>query len=64
VQESGENTVQREILGAKGGQVGATGDGRKQHNKELHFTICTPRMIESRMVRQAGHVTRKGESNA
>ena len=39
MQERGENTVQREILGAKGGQVGATGDGRKQHNKELHFTI-------------------------
>jgi hypothetical protein len=55
----------QKMLGSEGGQVGATGDCRKQHNGELHFTICSSRMIELIMIRQAGLVARKGkESNA
>jgi hypothetical protein len=44
------------------------GDWRKLHNEELHNLYTSPsiiRMIKSRRMRGAGHVTRMGEkSNA
>jgi hypothetical protein len=43
------------------------GGWRKLHNEELHNLYCSPsiiRIIKSRRVRWAGHVTRMGEKSA
>jgi hypothetical protein len=44
-----------------------TGDWRKLHNEELHNLYSSPniiRMIKSRRMRWAGHVTRMGEKRS
>jgi hypothetical protein len=49
-------------LGPKGDQV--TGVWRKLHNEELHNLYSSPtiiKMIKSRRMRWAGHVTRMGQ---
>jgi hypothetical protein len=54
--------VLRRIFGPKRNEV--TGDWRKLHNEELHRLYSSPRiirMIKSRKMRWAGHVTRMGE---
>jgi hypothetical protein len=54
-----ENRVLRRIFGPKRDEV--TGGWRKLHNEELHNLYSSPsiiRMIESRRMRLAGHVTR------
>jgi hypothetical protein len=51
----------RRIFGPKRDEV--TGNWRKLYNDELHNLYSSPsiiRMIESRRVRRAGHVTRMG----
>jgi hypothetical protein len=56
-----ENRVLRRIFGPKRDDV--TGDCRKLHNEELHNLYSSPnviRMIKSRRMRWAGHVTRMG----
>jgi hypothetical protein len=56
-----ENRVLRRIFGSKRNEV--TGDWRKLHNEELHNLYSSPsiiRMIKSRRMRWAGHVTRMG----
>jgi hypothetical protein len=56
-----ENRVLR-IFGPKRDEV--TGGWRKLHNEELHNLYCSPsiiRMIKSRRMGLAGHVTRMGE---
>jgi hypothetical protein len=53
-----ENRVQRRISGPKRDEV--TGGCRKLHNEELHYLYSSPsliRMINSRRMRWAGHVT-------
>jgi hypothetical protein len=53
-----ENRVLRRIFGPKRDEV--TGDWRKLHNEELHNLHYSPniiRMIKSRRMRWAGHVT-------
>jgi hypothetical protein len=53
-----ENRVLRRIFGPKGNDV--IGGWRKLHNKELHnlySSLSTIRMIKSRRMRWAGHVT-------
>jgi hypothetical protein len=55
-------TVLRRILGPKGDEV--TGVWRKLHNEELHDLYCSPtiaRVIKSRKMRLAGHISRTGE---
>jgi hypothetical protein len=57
-----ENRVLRRIFGPKRDEV--AGGWRKLHNEELHSLYSTPsiiRMIKSRRMRLAGHVTRTGE---
>jgi hypothetical protein len=57
-----ENRVLRRIFGPK--RAGVTGGWRKLHNEELHSLYSSPsiiRIIKSRRMRWAGHVTRKGE---
>jgi hypothetical protein len=57
-----ENRVLRRIFGPKRDEV--TGDWRKLHNEELHNLYSSPniiRMIKSKRMRWAGHVTRMGE---
>jgi hypothetical protein len=57
-----ENRVLRRIFGLKRDEV--TGDRRKLHNEELHNLYSSPniiRMIKSRRMRWAVHVTRMGE---
>jgi hypothetical protein len=57
-----ENRVLRRIFGPKTDEV--TGGWRKLHNDELHNLYSSPsiiRMIKSRRMRWAGHVTRMGE---
>jgi hypothetical protein len=54
-----ENRVLRRIFGPKRDEV--TGGWRKLHNEELHNLYSAPciiRMIKSRRMRWAGHVTR------
>jgi hypothetical protein len=57
-----ENRVLRRIFGPK--RDGVTGGWRKLHNEELHNLYSSPsiiRLIKSRRMRWAGHVTRMGE---
>jgi hypothetical protein len=56
-----ENRVLRRIFGPKRDEV--TGGWRKPHNEELHnlySSLSIIRMIKSRRMRWAGHVTRMG----
>jgi hypothetical protein len=53
-----ENRVLRRIFGPKRDEV--TGGWRKLHNEELHNLYSSPstiRVIKSRRIRRAGHVT-------
>jgi hypothetical protein len=55
------NRVLRKIFGPKREEDGSW---RKQHNDELHSPYSSPnivRMIKSRRMRWAGHVTRMGD---
>jgi hypothetical protein len=57
-----ENRVLRRIFGPKRDEV--TGEWRKLHNEELHDLYSLPsilRLIKSRRMRLAGHVTRMAE---
>jgi hypothetical protein len=57
-----ENRVLRRIFGPKRDEV--TGEWRKLHNEELRDLYFLPsiiRIIKSRRMRWAGHVTRMGE---
>jgi hypothetical protein len=57
-----ENRVLRRIFGPKRDEV--TGGWRKLHYEELHNLYSSPsiiRIIKSRRMRWAGHVTRMGE---
>jgi hypothetical protein len=57
-----ENRVLRRIFGPKRDEV--TGERRKLHNEELHNLYSSAdiiRQINSRRMRWAGHVARKGE---
>jgi len=57
-----ENRVLRRTFGPERGEV--TGEWRKLHNEELNDLYCSPnivRMLESRIMRWAGHVARMGE---
>jgi hypothetical protein len=57
-----ENRVLRRIFGPKRDEV--RGEWRKLHNKELNDLYCSPnivRVIKSRRMRRAGHVSRMGE---
>ena len=60
-----ENRVLRTILGPKRGEV--TGEWRKLHNEELnelYFSSSILRVVKSRRMRWAGHVTRMGEGKS
>jgi hypothetical protein len=57
-----ENRVLRKIFRPK--RDGVTGGRRKLHNEELHHLCSSPsivRIVKSRRMRWAGHVTRMGE---
>jgi hypothetical protein len=57
-----ENKVLRRIFGPRRDEV--TGDWRKLHNEEINVLYSSPnivRVIKSRRMRWAGHVTRMGE---
>jgi len=57
-----ENRLLRRIFGPKRDEV--TRERRKLHNEELNDLYCSPnivRVIKSRRMRWAGHVTRRGE---
>jgi hypothetical protein len=57
-----ENRVLRRIFGPRSDVV--TGEWRKLHNEELHDLYSSPnifRVIQSRIMRWAGHVARMGE---
>jgi hypothetical protein len=57
-----ENRVLRRIFGPKRDE--ATGEWRRLHNEEIGVLYSLPnitRVIESRRMRWAGHVARKGE---
>ena len=57
-----ENRVLRRVFGPKRDKV--TGEWRKLHNKELSNLYCLPntvRVVKSRRMRWARHVTRMGE---
>jgi hypothetical protein len=57
-----ENKVLRRVFGHKRDAV--TGEWRKLHNEELNDRCASPnifRMIKSRIMRWAGHVSRMGE---
>ena len=57
-----ENRVLRKVFGPKGDEV--TGEWRKLHNEELNDLYSLPntvRVVKSRRMRWAGHVTRMGE---
>ena len=57
-----ENMVLRRIFGPRRYEV--TGEWRRLHNEELSDLYCSPnivRVIKSRRMRWAGHVTRMGE---
>ena len=54
-----ENRALRRIFGLKRDEV--TGEWRKLHNEQLNYLYSSPnifRVIKSRRMRQAGHVTR------
>jgi hypothetical protein len=56
-----ENIMLKRIFGPKRDEV--TGEWRKLHNEELHDLYSLPsiiRIIKSRRMRWAGHVTRMG----
>jgi hypothetical protein len=58
-----EKMAQRRIFGLKGDEV--TGGWRKLHNKELHNLYSLPstsiiRMIKSKSMRWAGHISQMG----
>jgi hypothetical protein len=56
-----ENRVLRKIFGPKSEEAGSW---RKLHNDELHSLYSSPnivRVIKSRRMRWAGHMTRKGK---
>jgi hypothetical protein len=56
-----ENRVLRRIFGPRRDEM--TGYWRKLYNEEFHNLYCSPnRMIKSRRMRWAGHVTRMGET--
>jgi hypothetical protein len=57
-----ENRALRRIFGPKRDEV--TGEWRKLHNEELSDLYCSPnvvRVINSRIMRWAGHVERMGD---
>jgi len=57
-----ENRVLRKVFGPKRDEV--TGEGRRLHNEELNDLYCLPnivRVVKSRRMRWAGHVTRMVE---
>ena len=57
-----ENMVLRRIFGTRRDEV--TGEWRRLHNEELNELYSSPnivRVIKSRRMRWAGHVTRMGE---
>jgi len=57
-----ENTVLRKIFGPRRDEV--TGEWRRLHNEELNDLYASPnivRVIKSRRMRRAGHVTLVGE---
>jgi len=57
-----ENMVLRRIFGPRRDEV--TGEWRRLHNEELNDLYSSPnivRVIKSRRMRWAGHVTRMGE---
>jgi hypothetical protein len=57
-----ENRVLRRIFGLKSNEV--TGEWKKLHNEELNDLYCSPiivLVINSRIMRWAGHVARMGE---
>ena len=57
-----ENMVLRRIFGPRRDEV--TGEWRRRHNEELNDLYSSPnivRVIKSRRMRWAGHVTRMGE---
>jgi len=57
-----ENRVLRRVFGPKRDEV--TGDWRKLHNEELNDLYSLPntvRVVKSRRMRWAGHVTRMGQ---
>ena len=57
-----ENRVLRRVFGPKRDEV--TGEWRKLHNEELSDLYSLPnivRVVKSRRMRWAGHVTRMGE---
>jgi hypothetical protein len=57
-----ENTVLRRIFGPRRYEV--TGEWRSLHNEELNDLYCSPnilRVIKSRRLTWAGHVTQMGE---
>jgi hypothetical protein len=55
-----ENRVLRRIFGPQRDEV--TGVSRKPHKQQLHYLYSSPnRMIKSRRMRWAEHVTRMGE---
>jgi hypothetical protein len=57
-----KNRVLRRVLGPKRDEV--TGEWRKMHNEELNDLYSLPnivRVVKSRRMTWAGHVTRMGE---
>jgi hypothetical protein len=57
-----ENRVLRRIFGSKSDEL--TGEWRILQNKELNYLYCSPttvRVIKSRRMRCAGHVSRIGD---
>jgi hypothetical protein len=60
-----ENRVLGKIFGPKKGEV--IGQWRKLHHEELNYLYSSPvivRVVKSRRIRLAGHVTRIGEKRS